>query len=249
MNNQIIIQIEELTKIYGMGDAQVRALDSVSLQIKENEFVAIMGPSGSGKSTLMNILGCLDRPTSGQYYLSGEDVSNLSKNQLAVIRNQRIGFVFQSYNLLPQTSALENVMLPLLYSRNTMLTYEQQKEKALHVLDVVGLSDRIHHKPNELSGGQGQRVAIARALVLDPVMILADEPTGNLDTRSGDEIMALMYDLHTHGSTIVMVTHEEDIAEYAQRIVHFRDGRIETDRQNGHRKPPSNSKEKDHEAQ
>ncbi|MBN1149532.1 MAG: ABC transporter ATP-binding protein [Anaerolineales bacterium] len=228
-----MIQIEELTKIYGTGDAQVQALDDISLQIRENEFVAIMGPSGSGKSTLMNILGCLDHPTSGRYYLAGEDVSSLNKTQLAVIRNRRIGFIFQSYNLLANTSALENVMLPLLYNRNGKLGDMQQKEKALAALTAVGLADRVEHKPNELSGGQAQRVAIARALVNDPILILADEPTGNLDTRSGHDIMALMLELHKNGSTIVMVTHADEIAVYAQRIIRFRDGHIETDRQNG----------------
>jgi putative ABC transport system ATP-binding protein len=240
---KIIIQIENLTKIYGLGDAQVRALDNVNLQIHENEFVAIMGPSGSGKSTLMNILGCLDRPTSGRYSLAGEDVSNLDKTQLAIIRNQRIGFIFQSYNLLPQTSALENVMLPMIYDRKSHMTDAQQLERALEALRVVGLGDRINHKPNELSGGQAQRVAIARALVLDPVMILADEPTGNLDSHSGDEIMGLMRSLHDQGRTVVMVTHADDIAEYAQRIIHFRDGKIETDRQNGSFDPSGKSKE------
>jgi putative ABC transport system ATP-binding protein len=228
-----IIQLEELTKVYGKGAVEVRALEDVSLQIQENEFVAVMGPSGSGNSTLLNIIGCLDRPTSGHYYLAGEDVSNLNKTQLAKVRNQRIGFVFQSYNLLPQTSAYENVMLPLLYKRNGRLTAEQQKSKALEVLDAVGLSDRIDHKPQELSGGQMQRVAIARALVNDPVLILADEPTGNLDTHSGEEIMLLLRKLHDRGSTIVMVTHADEIATYAQRIIYFRDGRIETDHQNG----------------
>jgi putative ABC transport system ATP-binding protein len=230
---QVIIKTEDLTKIYGLGDAQVRALDGVSIQIEENEFVAIMGPSGSGKSTLMNILGCLDRPTSGHYYLAGEDVSSLNKTQLAMVRNQRIGFVFQSYNLLAQTSAFENVMLPLLYKRSGKLSEEQQKEKALEVLAAVGLVDRVDHKPQELSGGQMQRVAIARALVNDPVLILADEPTGNLDTRSGEEIMALLRDLHAQGSTIMMVTHADEIAAYAQRIIRFRDGGIEIDKQNG----------------
>ena len=232
-----IIRTEDLTKVYGMGDAQVRALDDVNLQIKENEFVAIMGPSGSGKSTLMNILGCLDRPTSGRYYLAGEDVSDLNKTQLAIIRNQRIGFVFQSYNLLPQTTALENVLLPLLYSRDGQLTDAQHKEKAFEVLQAVGLADRVSNKPQELSGGQAQRVAIARALVNDPVLILADEPTGNLDTRSGDEIMAVMSELHTQGRTIVMVTHADEIAVYAQRIIRFRDGMIETDLLNGNAPP------------
>ena len=244
-----IIQIENLTKIYGMGDAQVRALDNVNMQIQENEFVAIMGPSGSGKSTLMNILGCLDRPTSGRYLLAGEDVSNLDKTELAIIRNQRIGFIFQSYNLLPQTSALENVMLPMVYNRKNHLTDVQQEERAIEALRAVDLGDRAHHKPSELSGGQAQRVAIARALVLNPVIILADEPTGNLDTHSGDEIMALMRSLHSQGRTVVMVTHADDIAIYAQRIILFRDGHIETDRKNGAYGPLSDPKEMDHETQ
>ena len=245
-DENIIIQTEDLTKIYGMGDAQVRALDGVSLQIKENEFVAIMGPSGSGKSTLMNIIGCLDRTTSGVYYLAGEDVSSLNKAQLAIVRNQRIGFIFQSYNLLAQTSAFENVMLPLLYKRNGKMTDKQQKGKALEVLDAVGLADRVDHKPQELSGGQMQRVAVARALVNDPVLILADEPTGNLDTRSGEEIMVLLSDLHAQGSTIVMVTHADDIASFAQRIIRFRDGRIETDKQNGDFTQPMVEREEQH---
>jgi putative ABC transport system ATP-binding protein len=230
---QAIIQTEEIKKVYGMGDAQVRALDGVSLQIDENEFVAIMGPSGSGKSTMMNILGCLDRPTSGRYILAGEEVSSLSRTELAIIRNQRIGFVFQSYNLLPRTSALENVMLPLLYSRDGQMSDPEQREKALQVLDTVGLADRVGHQPQELSGGQAQRVAIARALVNDPVIILADEPTGNLDSRSGTEIMQVLRELHDKGSTIVLVTHEDEIAAYAQRVVHFMDGRIARDIQNG----------------
>ena len=245
-DENIIIETENLTKIYGIGDAQVRALDGVSLQIKENEFVAIMGPSGSGKSTLMNIIGCLDRPTEGHYFLAGDDVSDMNKTQLANVRNQHIGFVFQSYNLLAQTSAFENVMLPLLYKRNGKMTDEQQKGKALEVLDAVGLADRVDHKPQELSGGQMQRVAVARALVNDPVLILADEPTGNLDTRSGEEIMALLRDLHAQGRTIVMVTHDDEIAAYAQRIVRFRDGRIETDKQNGDFAPQTVVKEEQH---
>jgi putative ABC transport system ATP-binding protein len=235
MNNQTIITTEDLAKIYGMGEAQVRALDGVSLTIKENEFVAIMGPSGSGKSTMMNIIGCLDRPTSGKYLLAEEDISNLDKAQLAIIRNQRIGFVFQSYNLLARTTALENVMLPLMYSRNGHRTEDEKKEKALAALDAVGLADRVHHQPKELSGGQMQRVAIARALINDPVLILADEPTGNLDTKSGEEVMTLLTDLHRNGSTIVMVTHEDEIAAYAQRVIRFLDGRIDTDKLNGHR--------------
>jgi putative ABC transport system ATP-binding protein len=237
MNSRTIILVDHLTKIYGMGEAQVRALCDVSLQITENEFVAVMGPSGSGKSTLMNILGCLDRPTTGRYVLADEDVSNLSKAQLASIRNHRIGFIFQSFNLLAQTTALENVMLPMLYRHDEHLTDAEQRERAMKVLQAVGLGDRVDHKPQELSGGQVQRVAIARALVNDPVLILADEPTGNLDTHSGEEIMALLAELHTKGSTIVMVTHDQKIAAYAQRIIHFRDGQIETDRQNGKFKP------------
>ena len=194
-----------------------------------------MGPSGSGKSTLMNILGCLDHPTTGQYILAGEDVSNLNKVQLAHIRNRRIGFVFQSYNLLARTNALENVMLPLLYNRENHIAEADQVERARQVLVSVGLEDRMHHQPQELSGGQRQRVAIARALVNDPVLLLADEPTGNLDSRSGEEIMALLSSLHAQGSTIVMVTHEDEIAAYADRIIHFKDGHIQTDIQNGHR--------------
>jgi putative ABC transport system ATP-binding protein len=243
MENTAIIEIIELTKVYGMGEIQVKALDEVSLTIRKGEFVAIMGPSGSGKSTLMNILGCLDRPTSGQYILAEEDVSDLDKTQLAIIRNQRIGFIFQSYNLLPQTSALENVVLPLLYNRNGKESDADQAEKALEALEAVGLADRVDHKPQELSGGQMQRVAIARALVNDPVLILADEPTGNLDTRSGEEIMSLMSELHTQGSTIVMVTHDDDIATYAERIIRLRDGQIETDEQNGGYSPRSAVKE------
>jgi putative ABC transport system ATP-binding protein len=233
MDQEAIIQVEDITKVYGIGDAQVNALDGVSLDITENEFVAIMGPSGSGKSTMMNILGCLDRPTSGQYLLAGEDVSNLNKTELAIIRNQRLGFVFQSYNLLARTPALENVMLPMLYNRNGYLSDAEQKEKALAALDAVGLADRVHHQPHELSGGQAQRVAIARALVNDPVLILADEPTGNLDSKSGEEIMVLLTELHQKGSTIVMVTHEDEIAAHAQRVIRFLDGKIDTDKLNG----------------
>lgn len=232
MTNETIIEIKELSKVYGVGEVQVRALDEVNLTIRKGEFVAIMGPSGSGKSTLMNILGCLDRPTSGQYLLAGEDVSHLDKTQLAIIRNQRIGFIFQSYNLLPQTSALENVILPLLYNRNGNNSDAEQTEKALAALEAVGLADRVEHKPQELSGGQLQRVAIARALVNDPVLILADEPTGNLDTHSGEEIMTVMSELHDQGSTIVMVTHDDNIAAFAERIIRLLDGKIEIDEQN-----------------
>ncbi len=232
MIEKSIIQTEKLTKIYGMGDIQVRALDAVNVQINENEFVAIMGHSGSGKSTLMNILGCLDRPTTGHYFLAGEDVSRMDKTHLAMIRNQRLGFIFQSFNLLAQTSALDNVMLPMLYNRNSLPNDCRSTEKAHKVLEAVALADRMDHKPNELSGGQIQRVAIARALVNDPVLILADEPTGNLDTRSGEEIMMLLSDLHRKGSTIVMVTHSDEIAAYAQRVIRLRDGRIENDKRN-----------------
>ena len=229
MDKPAIIQTEELVKVYGMGDVQVRALDGITLRIAENEFVAIMGASGSGKSTLMNILGCLDRPTSGKYYLAGEDVSNLSRTQLAVIRNQRLGFVFQSYNLLPRTSALDNVMLPLFYNRNGKINDRRVKDKALESLAAVGLADRVRHQPQEMSGGQMQRVAIARALINDPVLILADEPTGNLDTRTGEEIMEIFEQLHEQGNTIILVTHEEYIAEHTNRIIRLRDGKIERD--------------------
>jgi putative ABC transport system ATP-binding protein len=208
-----------------------------------------MGPSGSGKSTLMNILGCLDRPTSGQYILAGEDVSDLDKTQLAIIRNQRIGFIFQSYNLLPQTTALENVTLPLLYNRNGKESDAEQAIKAMAALEAVGLADRVEHKPQELSGGQMQRVAIARALVNDPVLILADEPTGNLDTRSGQEIMTLLSGLHSQGSTIVMVTHDDDIAKSAERVIRLRDGKIETDVQNGANSSRVGAKEVEHAGQ
>jgi putative ABC transport system ATP-binding protein len=249
MQDTAIIEIINLTKIYGKGDIKVRALDQVNLTIRKGEFVAIMGPSGSGKSTLMNILGCLDRPSNGNYLLAGEDVSNLDKTQLAIIRNQRIGFIFQSYNLLPQTTALDNVILPLLYNRNGKESDEQQMERAIASLEAVGLSDRVEHKPQELSGGQMQRVAIARALVNNPVLILADEPTGNLDTRSGEEIMTLMAELHIQGSTIVMVTHDDHIAAFAERIIHLRDGKIETDVQNGANSIKKETEEANYEGQ
>jgi putative ABC transport system ATP-binding protein len=231
--NQPLIQTKNITKVYGMGDAEVRALDGVDLEIHENEFVAIMGPSGSGKSTMMNILGCLDRPTSGQYYLAEEDVSEFDKTELAIIRNERIGFVFQSFNLLARTTALDNVLLPTLYNRNDELDDFEYQEKGIAVLESVGLGDRIDHQPHEMSGGQIQRVAIARALINDPVLIIADEPTGNLDSKSGAELMELLTDLHAQGSTIVMVTHEDEIAAYAQRVIRFLDGRINSDKLNG----------------
>jgi len=238
--NETIIETIALAKVYGMGDVQVRALDGIDLQIQANEFVAVMGPSGSGKSTLMNIIGCLDRPTEGRYILAGEDVSDLDKVELASIRNRRIGFVFQSYNLLPKTSAVENVMLPLLYNRDQPINEKEQHERAMEMLASVGLADRAHHNPQELSGGQRQRVAIARALINEPVIILADEPTGNLDSKSGQEIMELFNELHSGGSTILMVTHEDNIAAHAQRVIHFWDGKIESDRKNGHNLNTSN---------
>jgi putative ABC transport system ATP-binding protein len=230
---QAIIQTQNLRKVYGMGDLEVKALDGVDIRIHEGEFVAVMGPSGSGKSTLMNILGCLDRPTEGHYLLAGEDVSGLNKVQLAAIRNRRLGFVFQSFNLLPRTSALRNVMLPLVYQRENRLSPAEREAKALAALEAVGLADRARHEPNELSGGQKQRVAIARALVNDPLLIMADEPTGNLDTKTGDEIMGLLHDLHGRGRTIVMVTHEAHIAEQTGRTITLVDGRLHTDQPNG----------------
>ncbi len=221
-----IIDGKDLKKIYQMGDFQVRALDGASVQVSEGEFVAIMGPSGSGKSTLMNVLGCLMSPTSGQYILDGEDVSDLDKVQLAQIRNRKLGFIFQSYNLLARTSALQNVILPLYYDQVADLTAEEQEQKAIKMLEAVGLADRIYHEPQELSGGQQQRVSIARALVNDPVMVMADEPTGNLDSKSGAEIMDLLVSLNKEGVTIVMVTHDPVIAKYTDRTIHLLDGKV-----------------------
>ena len=219
-----IIRINSLRKDYHIGEVTVHALRGVNMEIKKGEFVAVMGTSGSGKSTMLNILGCLDKPTKGDYYLDGVDIKTLNKDELAQLRNQKLGFVFQAYNLLPRTTALENVELPLFY--NARIRSKERKERAIKALESVGLTDRMHHMPNQLSGGQQQRVAIARSLVNDPVMILADEPTGNLDTRTSIEIMDLFQDLNERGRTIVYVTHEPDIARFATRNIVFRDGHI-----------------------
>lgn len=235
-----LIQVEELTKVYGTGDATVHALRGISLQIQPGEFAAVMGPSGSGKSTLMNIIGCMDRPTAGTYVLNKHDVRKLNKNELAAVRNREIGFIFQSYNLLPRMTALKNVLMPLLYSQDK-LNDRERKARAIAVLESVGLADRMHHRPNELSGGQQQRVAIARALVNHPSLILADEPTGNLDTKSGEEIMDILQELHTNGATILLVTHEAHIAQYAHRTIRMRDGKIESDERNDKFKSASES--------
>jgi putative ABC transport system ATP-binding protein len=224
---QGIIHLENITKNYYLGKQVIEVLKGISLNIYKNEYVALMGPSGSGKSTLMNILGCLDTPTSGNYILNGQDVSRMHDNDLAEVRNQEIGFVFQQFNLLPRLSAVENVALPLVYAG---VPKKQRMEKALHVLEKVALADRSHHKPNEMSGGQNQRVAIARALVNDPSIILADEPTGNLDSKTSYEIMQIFSQIHASGNTVVLVTHEEDIARYAHRLIRLRDGIIESDK-------------------
>ena len=222
----MMIQLQEIHKDYHLGLETVRALQGINLNIGENEYVAIMGPSGSGKSTLMNLVGCLDTPTSGSYILNGSDVSDMNDDALAEIRNREIGFVFQNFNLLPRASALHNVELPLIYNGTPSFERREQAEQAL---TKVGLGDRMQHRPNELSGGQRQRVAVARALVNNPSIILADEPTGNLDTRTGDEIMDLFEQLHDNGNTIILVTHEEYIAEHSDRIIRLRDGRVERD--------------------
>ncbi|HEX4639448.1 MAG TPA: ABC transporter ATP-binding protein [Chthoniobacterales bacterium] len=222
----VVIDIENITKDYVMGEETVRALRGVTLQIRRNEYLAVMGPSGSGKSTLMNMLGCLDTPTAGRYEFNGRNVKEMDDDELAAIRNREIGFVFQTFNLLPRATSLRNVELPLIYAG---VDPETREERATQSLVDVGLGDRIHHKPNELSGGQRQRVAIARALVNKPSIILADEPTGNLDSKTGDEIMALLEDLYHRGNTIILVTHERDIAAHARRTIHLRDGVIEMD--------------------
>lgn len=222
-----IIHLDNILKSYFMGKQELPVLKGISLNIMKNEYVALMGPSGSGKSTLMNIIGCLDTPTGGQYILNGQDVSKMEDNALADVRNQEIGFVFQQFNLLPRLTALENVALPLVYAG---MSRKPRNEKAREVLEMVSLTDRSHHKPNELSGGQCQRVAIARALVNDPSIILADEPTGNLDSKTSQEIMEIFGDIHSRGNTVILVTHEEDIANHAHRVVRLRDGLIESDR-------------------
>lgn len=225
-NKMNIINIEHIAKIYQVGTEKVHALRDVSLRIDKNEYVAIMGPSGSGKSTLMNMLGCLDTPTSGIYLFNGISVSDMSDDELAKIRNQEIGFVFQTFNLLARSDAVHNVELPLIYAG---ISYRERRDRAEQALIDVGLKDRMHHKPNELSGGQRQRVAIARALVTKPSIILADEPTGNLDSKTGEEIMNLFQEIHSKGNTIILVTHEEYIAEHAARIIRLKDGLIEAD--------------------
>ncbi len=222
----LVIDIENVTKLYKMGAEIIHALRGVSLTIHRNEYLAIMGPSGSGKSTMMNMLGCLDTPTSGRYEFAGKNVATMIDDELAEIRNREIGFVFQTFNLLPRSDALHNVELPLIYAG---LSAHVRRERALQTLQNVGLGDRVHHRPNELSGGQRQRVAIARALVNNPSIILADEPTGNLDSKTGEEIMALFELLYEQGNTIIVVTHEEDIARHARRVVRLRDGLIESD--------------------
>ncbi len=224
-----VIEIQDIARHFMVGSETIKALKSIDLSIQKNEFVALMGQSGSGKSTLMNILGCLDTPNNGTYTLANKNVSQLKDNSLAEIRNQEIGFIFQSFNLLPKSTALENVMLPLVYAG---VHRQDREKKALKALEKVGLSDRIHHRPNELSGGQRQRVAVARALVNNPSIILADEPTGNLDSATSVEIMKLFQDIHKNGNTVIIVTHENDIAQYAHRIIRLKDGNVESDTKN-----------------
>jgi len=222
----VLIKTDNIWKIYKMGKVDVEALRGVSIEVERGEYLAIMGPSGSGKSTLMNILGCLDTPTSGKYFLEGKDVSSLSDDELALIRNQKIGFVFQSFHLLPRTPAIHNVELPLIYAG---IGRRERRKLAERALEVVGLKDRMHHRPNELSGGERQRVAIARAIVTDPSILLADEPTGNLDSKSGEEIMKIFEELHSHGNTIIVVTHDPNIAGRTERIIKLKDGQVVND--------------------
>jgi putative ABC transport system ATP-binding protein len=232
-----VISVKNLTKIYVVGEIEVRALRGVSLDVEPGEFVAVTGPSGSGKSTFMHIAGCLDRPTSGEYYLDGRDVSKLSKDDLANVRNQKIGFVFQGFNLLSRTTALDNVELPLLYMRKNGLRAGERHKRAMAALEAVNLTDRHHHYPNQLSGGQQQRVAIARSLINEPSILLADEPTGNLDTRTSIEVMGIFQRLNQErGITVLLITHEMDIAEYGTRLIRFRDGRVVTDQKVVHRR-------------
>ncbi len=225
----MLIDIRDIAKVYEMGEEKVHALSGVSLGVERGEYVAIMGPSGSGKSTLMNLIGCLDTPSSGSYVLNGKEVARMTDDELAAIRNQEIGFVFQTFNLLPRTSAIQQVELPLVYAG---LPRKERRERAVKALKAVGLGDRMNHTPNEMSGGQRQRVAVARALINDPSILLADEPTGNLDSQTGAEIMALFDELNARGNTIVVVTHEEDIAAHARRIVRLRDGKVRDDQVN-----------------
>lgn len=227
--SNIVISLKGIKREFNLGDEVIHALNEINLDINKNEYVALMGPSGSGKSTLMNILGCLDTPSAGQYFLQGKDVSKSSDNELAAVRNKEIGFIFQTFNLIPRLTTIENVALPLIYAG---WSKKERDARAIEVLHQVGLGDRMKHKPNELSGGQRQRVAVARALVNNPSLILADEPTGNLDTKTSYEIMKLFEDIHANGNTLVVVTHEEDIASYTHRIVRMRDGLIESDKQN-----------------
>jgi len=236
----MLIKVDNLTKIYKMGDVEVHALRGISFSVEKQEFLSIMGQSGSGKSTLMDILGCLSKPTSGRYYLEDVDVSTMSDNQLAEVRNKKIGFVFQSFNLLPRTTAIHNVELPMIYSG---IGRRERRRRSMAALEAVGLADRVHHKSNELSGGQIQRVAIARALVNEPSIIFADEPTGNLDTRSGEEVMSIFDRLNNEGNSIIMVTHEKNIAEHAQRIIYLKDGNIEKDEKVDHQQKTLNFQE------
>ena len=226
VSSGLVIKTEELAKVYEMGSEQVHALRSINVEIRKGEYVAIKGPSGSGKSTLMNLIGCLDSPTSGKYWLAGRLVSDLDDDELAYIRNKEIGFVFQTFNLLPRATALHNVELPLIYNGTPAV---ERLERAKQALEKVDLTERMNHKPNELSGGQRQRVAIARALVNSPSIVLADEPTGNLDSKTGDEIMTLFENLHSQGNTIIVVTHEHDVAQHARRVIHIRDGKVFSD--------------------